>query len=93
VRQLARTAASQARGHDNALIPRGGQQPGERDHRLRRVGGPRGERTGESAQVLVEVPQRAAPGSGLAHQGPGPGLVQAGHRGGDGGGDPVQDLR
>jgi hypothetical protein len=87
VRQLARTAASQARGHDDAPIPGGGQQPCERDHRLRRVSGPGCERIGEGGQVPVEVPQRPAPGRRLGHQGPCPGLVQAGHHGGDGGSD------
>ena len=59
MRQLARASACQARCHDDTPIPGGGQQPGERDHRLRRVCRPGRERTGKDGQVPVELPQRA----------------------------------
>ena len=93
MRQLARASACQARCHDDTPIPGGGQQPGERDHRLRRVCRPGRERTGKDGQVPVELPQRPAPGSRLAHQETGAGHIQAGHRRGDHAGDPVQGCR
>ncbi len=61
-------------------IPGAGQQPGKRDHRLRRVRGPGRERTGEGGQVPVELPQRPAPGSRLGHQETGAARIQAGNR-------------
>ncbi len=78
MRQLARAAARQARGHADTPVP-GAGQPGERDHRLRRVRGPGRERTGEGGQVPVELPQRPAPGSRLSHQETGAGRIQAGN--------------
>ena len=80
VRQLARAAARQARGHGDTGIPGACQQPGERDHRLRGVRGPGRERAGEGGQVPVELPQRPAPGSRLGHQETGAARVQAGNR-------------